>query len=169
MERTGAKAKGVAPKSNSTRRRRNKPKSHGDAEPAEAAAAKKPPRRLGLANPDPMISDLWDAVQDSAEAKFYSDADWHRVRLELRYGNHVLRELQVGYAAGFDKQGEVIVGNKINSAAWTAFQNALTELLISPASKRRAGIDVKPPVGKSAEEQSTDAKIIQIAAALKQA
>lgn len=151
--KTGQKAGGPPPQRNSQRRRRNKPKSYGAADPVLTPAAAFRPE-LGIADPTPQIRDLWNALQVSAEAKFYSDADWHRVRIELAYGDALLRQI-----AG---------GTKINAQAWTAFQNALTELLVSPAAKRRAGIETQPVVADAAAA-SADAKIIQIAAALKQA
>lgn len=163
--RTGAKATGVVPKRDSQRRRRNTPKSRGAAQPATGVAAPAPPRAHGIVNPDPIIENLWVELQDSPESKFYSAADWARVRLELFYGNQVIRELKVGYVAGFDAKGNVSLGNKINSAAWKLFQDALTELLVSPAAKRRAGIELSPPVADP-QAAKADAKIIQLAAAL---
>lgn len=164
-ERTGKKARGVPAKRVSARRRRNKPKSYGDAEPTTGVAAAgdaRPP--LGIENPFPEIQGLWDAIQDSAEARFYSDADWQRVRLELRYGNYVLRELAVGYAVGCDEDGQVVVGNKINAQAWQKFQDALTELLVSPAAKRRAGIELRP--ASDADAVAADAKVLELASKL---
>jgi hypothetical protein len=149
-ERTGVKARGVAPKQNSQRRRRNKPKSHGEATPAITEAAAFRPE-LGIDHPTPQIRSLWDALQVSAEARFYSDADWHRVRIELTYGDALMRQLSAG--------------EKVSAQAWTAFQNSLTELLVSPASKRRAGIDVRPP-SVDPREASADAAILSLAAKL---
>src|SRR5213596_2764726 len=160
-ERTGKKPRGVVPKRDSQRRRRNKPASYGAAEPSADVAAPAPPRQLGIANVDPMVSDLWDALQDAPESRFYSAADWHRVRAELFYGNQVIRELKVGYIAGFNKDGDAVFGNKVNSQAWKTFQDALTELLVSPAAKRRAGIELKPPADPQGE--AADAKIIELA------
>ena len=75
-----------------------------------------------------LVTDLWDALQESAESRFYSEADWARVRLELWFANQSLTS------------GKPISGN-----AWAAVQHGLTELLISPAAKRRAAIELKPP------------------------
>jgi hypothetical protein len=119
---------------------------------------------LGIASPMQMITDLWDALQDSPESKFYSAADWQRVRLELAYGNSVLREIQHGYVQGMTKDGDPIIGNKINAGAWARFQDALTELLVSPAAKRRAGIELKPPVDP--DEADADAVVKDLTARL---
>ena len=82
---------------------------------------------MGIADPHPMVQDLWDAVQHSAEARFYSDADWQRLRAELWYGNNLMAS-----------------GRMPSGHSWSAFQSGLNELLLSPAVKRRAGIEVKP-------------------------
>jgi hypothetical protein len=120
-----SKPRGPVPKREDQRRRDNKPESHGAAS-VDTAEAGERPDALGF-DADPMIVSLWDALADSAESKYYSAADWQRVRLELLYGNRLLS------------------GGRIGSQAWGVFQAGLNELLISPADKRRAGIELKPP------------------------
>jgi hypothetical protein len=112
------------------------------------AAAFRP--ELGIDDPTPQISDLWSALQVSAEARFYSDADWHRVRIELAFGDGLMRRL--------------LDGEPVSATRWQQFQNALTELLISPAAKRRAGIETQPVVDP--QESQADAKILELAAKL---
>ena len=68
---------------------------------------------------------MWDTVQESCEAAFYSDADWERRRLELWFANHTM-------ASG-----------RPSGQAWDAAQHGLNEMLLSPAIKRRAGIELK--------------------------
>jgi hypothetical protein len=131
---------GPPPKRESQRRRENKPASYGAAVPETAEAGAKP-AELGVLDPHPLITDLWAALGRSAEAKYYSEADWQRVRLELSYGNRLL------------------TGGRIGSQAWAVFQNGLNELLISPADKRRAGIELKPP----ATDPDEEAAVLQIA------
>lgn len=142
---------GPPPKRDSQRRRRNKPASYGAAEtetvesssdPVEAATLPTE-RKLGFAA-HKLIEDLWAAVQTSAEARFYSEADWHRVRIELWYGNQLLD------------------GNRTPGAqAWAAFQAGLNILLVSPADKRRAGIEIKPPQA-DADAAAADAAIAEV-------
>ena len=107
------------------RRRRNIPKSYGAAEPTTAPAAKPAARELGIDGAHQLIAALWDAVQTSCEATFYSDADWVRLRLELQFANHIM-------ASG-----------RPSARAWDAVQHGLNEMLLSPAIKRRAGIELK--------------------------
>ena len=70
---------------------------------------------------------MWTVVQESCESRFYSEADWARVRMELWNANHVMTS------------GKPIAGN-----TWAGIQHGLNEVLISPAAKRRAAIEVRP-------------------------
>lgn len=165
MPRGSSSSSGRVPKRDSTRRRANKPKSYGDANPTTgmAASPEDRPRELGIVDVEPEIQALWDEIQHSAEAKFYSRGDWVRVRLELTYGNEVLQELRYGCQIVL-KDGGITLQKKVNAQAWKTFQDAMTELLISPAAKRRAGIELKPPdEGKAAE---LDAKIVELSSRL---
>ena len=120
---------GPVPKPASKRRRRNVPVSYGAAQPTTAPAA--PPvdgRSLGIDNLHPLIASLWNTVQSSCESAFYSEADWERLRFELWYANQAMRSPR-----------------PISGHTWAAIQHGLTELLVSPAAKRRAAIEVKAP------------------------
>ena len=69
-----------APKPDSKRRRYAKPKSYGDAMPTTAPAA--PPvdgRSSASRIRHPLIVSIWDTVQQSCEAAFYSETDWERL------------------------------------------------------------------------------------------
>ena len=72
---------------------------------------------------------MWDTVQHSCESAFYSETDWERLRMELWYANHTM-------ASG-----------RPSAQAWDAVQHGLSELLISPAVKRRSGIELRPSCG----------------------
>lgn len=85
-------------------------------------------RSLGIDNPHPLIASLWNTVQSSCESAFYSEADWERLRFELWYANQAMRSPR-----------------PISGHTWAAIQHGLTELLVSPAAKRRAAIEVKAP------------------------
>jgi len=67
---------------------------------------------------------MWNAAQSSCEARFFSEADWVRLRWELWHANQAMRS------------GRPIPGN-----TWAAIQHGLTELLVSPAVKRRVAIE----------------------------
>ena len=118
---------GPAPKPESKRRRYNKPASYGAAEPTTAPAADNATSRyLGIDGAHPLIALMWDTVQHSCESAFYSEADWQRLRLELWFANHTM------------------ASDRPSAGAWEAIQHGLNEMLLSPAVKRRAGIELKP-------------------------
>ena len=119
---------GPAPKPASKRRRANTPKSYGAATPTTAPAAEPTARELGIDDPHQLVASMWNAAQSSCEARFFSEADWERLRWELWHANQAMRS------------GRPIPGN-----TWAAIQHGLTELLVSPAIKRRVAIEVKPP------------------------
>lgn len=116
--------RGPAPKSASQRRRRTKPESYGAAEPTVAGQADEQPP-LGFEAHE-LVLDLWAVLGSSVEGEFYSAADWQRARWELWYTNAVMTASQVPSAN-----------------QWTTIQRGLDELLVSPAVKRRAGIELR--------------------------
>jgi hypothetical protein len=81
-----------------------------------------------------LVASLWATVQESCEARFYSEADWERLRLECWYANQAMRSPR-----------------PISGRTWAAIQHGLTELLVSPGAKRRVAIEVKAP-GPDADE-----------------
>jgi hypothetical protein len=68
---------------------------------------------------------MWTAVQESCKSRYFSEADWARLRLELHFANETLR--------------------KPTGSAWQQVQRGLTAMLISPAEKRRCAIELRPP------------------------
>jgi hypothetical protein len=118
---------GPAPKPLSKRRNRGTPKSYGAAQPVTAPAAEAQDRELGIDDPHQLVADMWAVLQTSAESRFYSPADWARLRMELWSANQILTS------------GKPITGN-----AWATVQHGLNAMLISPAEKRRCAIEVKP-------------------------
>ena len=117
---------GRPPKPDSQRRRRNTPKSYGAADPTTAPAAAPATRELGIDDPHTLIAALWDTVQESCEAAFYSQADWARLRLELWFASTAMASGQP------------------SANAWSVVQSGMNEMLLSPAVKRRAGIELRP-------------------------
>lgn len=114
------------------RRRRNKPASYGAADAAIAGQAAQQPR-LGF-TAHKLVRDMWKALATSVEGEFFSDADWQRARLETWYLNQILT-------------GAI----ELTAPAWQRVQTGLSELLISPADKRRAGIALQK-AGVDADE-----------------
>ena len=67
-------------------------------------------------------------MQSSCEATFFSEADWARLRLECWFAD---RTMASGRPSG---------------SAWAVIQDAMNDMLLSPAVKRRVGIEVKRAV-----------------------
>lgn len=72
------------------------------------------------------MAGLWSALAPSVEGQFYSGADWERARMEMWHADKLLRSGQP------------------TANQWATLQRGLDELLISPAVKRRAGVELKP-------------------------
>src|SRR5262245_36764301 len=123
----------------SRRRRANVPASYGLAEPVKGGVAGKPPA-LGF-RAHKMVTSMWRALKGSVESQFYSQADWERARIEMWLLNRVLI-------------GEV----ELTAANWQRVQAGLNDLLVSPADKRRAGIELTKEV-----DSDEDAAVSQIA------
>jgi hypothetical protein len=115
------KPHGPAPKRDSKRRRAQKPVSYGLAEPTVAGQAAAQPK-LGF-TAHRLVRDMWKALATSVEGQFFSAADWERARMEMFYVDGLLT-------------GE----RQLTAPAWSIVQRGLSELLVSPADKRRAGI-----------------------------
>jgi hypothetical protein len=128
---------GPPPKPASKRRRRTPPASYGAAHPTVGPAAAAGPHDLGFNSPHPLVARLWVTLQTSAEARFYSPADWQRASLELLHVNELLTS-----------------GKPIPAASWAQVQHGMNALLISPAEKRRCGIELKPPIDDPDENAS---------------
>ena len=112
---------GPAPKPASKRRRYGKPKSYGDAEPTTAPAARSgdpSTRHRQSASAD--HGDVGHRADTPVSPRSTATTDWERLRMELWYANHTM-------ASG-----------RPSAQAWDAIQHGLSELLISPAVKRRS-------------------------------
>lgn len=131
--------KPVGPPPATKRRRVQTPASYGLAEPVMAGRAANQPD-LGF-DAHPMVARMWAALGRSVEAKFFSHADWERAHWELWYADRTIRS------------------PKISPMAWVAIQHALNDLLVSPADKRRAGIELKA----AASDPDEDAAVLQMA------
>ena len=87
-----------------------------------------------------LVADLWSALGSSVEGQFFSAADWARARLEMWHADKLVRSGQP------------------TANQWAAVQRGLDELLISPAVKRRAGIELR----KHAADADEDAAVSMV-------
>ncbi|MFI7191469.1 hypothetical protein ACIBQ0_17180 [Nocardia nova] len=131
---------GPPPKPASQRRRANKPKSLGEAEPETFVGAVDAPP-LNIEGAHHLVVDLYESLAGSVEGQYFSPADWQRARLEMHYLN------------------ELLLGDKTPGAmAWATVQSALGDLLVSPADKRRLGIELQ----RKRVDADEDAAVAQI-------
>lgn len=136
-----------APKPPSQRRNRSTPKSYGGAEPVEASGVAAQPE-LGF-DAHPLVVDMWAALGGSVESKFYSGADWQRARWELWFADTAIR-------------GD----ESLTASKWAQIQHGLSALLVSPADKRRAGIELRRAVADPAAD-AADVKVADLAERLR--
>ena len=137
---------GPPPKAATQRRRRNKPANYGAAEAVIAGQADGQPP-LGF-DAHALVADLWAALAQSVEGQFFSAADWQRARLEMWHADKLVRSGQP------------------TANQWAAMQRGLDELLVSPAVKRRAGIELRR-IGVDADEVAADKMVGEYKRSLK--
>jgi hypothetical protein len=109
--------------------------SYGVAEPVLAGQADGQPP-LGF-DAHELVAGLWSALGSSVEGQFYSTADWERARLEMWHADKLVRS------------------GRPTANQWAAMQRGLDELLISPAVKRRAGIELRKHAADADEAAAT--------------
>ena len=119
----------------------------GAAEPVLAGQSDEQPP-LGFEAHE-LVVDLWAVLGSSVEGQFYSPADWQRARWELWYASTVMTAGQVPSAN-----------------MWTSIQRGLDELLVSPAVKRRAGIELRR-IGVDADGVAADEMVARYKRGLK--
>lgn len=131
---------GPPPKRGDQRRRRNIPKTQEvSGVDTTGVAVDQPP--LGFDAHD-LVVDLYAALAEGVEGKFYSAADWQRARIELHFLN-----------------GLLLAGRVPGAQAWTAVQAGFNALLVSPADKRRTGIELQ----RKKVDPDEDAAVLQMA------
>ena len=107
---------------------------------------------VGVAEPvlagQPMSSSRWGSTPTSwwptcgrrwasrLKGQFFSAADWQRARLEMWHADKLVRSGQP------------------TANQWAAVQRGLDELLISPAVKRRAGIELRKHAADADEAEA---------------
>jgi len=106
-----------------------------------AGTAVAQPKSLGFRAHE-LVADMWAALGRSIEAQFYSAADWERARWELWHANSLI---EFGVA---------------QASSWTAVQAGLSALLVSPADKLRAGIELRQAV-VDPDEVAADAMLAE--------
>lgn len=115
-------ARGPVPKRSSERERRNKPdfeittiETDGDVLMPE----------LGIENPHPIVSDLWDSLGMSAQNEYYEPSDWQYARFTLHFANQLLWSARP------------------SAQMFQGITSALSDLLVSEGSRRRLRMEIE--------------------------
>lgn len=124
---------GPLPKPASQRRRRNKPKSYGEADAVMVASrpVKKPSLSLPFADPaekpHKLVSSFWRVLRSSeVDTSFWTAADWQRARVTMWFLDKQLKR-----------------PGPTGAQAMDSIMKQFDALLVSPAEKRRLGIEIK--------------------------
>lgn len=117
MSRTGP-----VPKRSSERVRRNKP--DVPIEKVEAIGLVEPPP-LGLRKPRKLIEDMYEAMKESAQSKYYEPSDWAFARITL---------------ALLDEQ---LKAPKANSQIVATIMSNFGDLLVTEGERRRARMEIE--------------------------
>lgn len=131
-----AGARGPVPKRSDQTIRRNEPEIPIDKIPAIGEV---PIPDLGLPNPHPIVKDMYQSLQDSAQKIYFEPSDWQYARLTLHFVNKLLRKREP-------------------SAMMLATVNQmLTSLLMTEGDRRRVRIEVER------NKNQTEAKVFDVA------
>lgn len=121
---------GPVPKHSSERVRRNTPDT--PIETIQAIGSVKAPP-LNLRKPRKLVVDMYKAMQESAQAKYFEPTDWEYARITL---------------ALLDDQ---LKAPRQNSQILTVIMSNLSDLLVSEGQRRRARIEIERSEGGSAD------------------
>lgn len=102
---------------------------------------------LGLDDPHPLVTDLYQAMQDSAQARFFEPTDWAIARFTL---DQINKELNYGVGA-------------IPAMKLTAFNQLLASLLVTEGDRRRMRIEIE----RKPEDQQTGGTVTSFADAMR--
>ncbi|AJD82422.1 hypothetical protein SHEEN_2 [Mycobacterium phage Sheen] len=111
--------------------RRNKPDTPVTKLPV-SGVVKQPP--LGIPDAHPIITQLWDSLRNSAQARYYEPSDWAYARMALHFAN------------------KLIWSDKPNGQILATVNSMFTGLLISEGDRRRVQLEIERNAdGKDAE------------------
>ncbi len=114
-------ARGPVPKRSEERIRRNK--SDVEVTRIEVDGEVVQPE-LGLENPHPIITDLWDSMGRSGQAKYYEPSDYEYARFILHFANGL------------------IWAKRPSAQMFVGINSALSDLLVSEGARRRVQMEV---------------------------
>ncbi|BBC53807.1 hypothetical protein [Mycobacterium phage PP] len=92
---------------------------------------------IGIPDAHPIVTQLWDALGNSAQAQYYEPSDWAYARLALHFAN------------------QLIWSDKPNGHVFATVHSMLTGLLVSEGDRRRVQLEV--------ERQQADGVVVDVA------
>jgi hypothetical protein len=123
--------RGVIPKRDDQRIRRNKPEVPTDTVTAIGAV---PIPDLNIPDPHPLVEDLYESLRNSAQNRYFEPSDWAYARLTM----HTINDMLKG-------KGEE---HRISPMMLAAVNTMLSNLLLTEGDRRRVRIEVeRQPTG----------------------
>lgn len=113
---------GPIPKRDSERIRRNKPVTPTD---TITAIGTVDVPDLGLIFPCDLVIDFWNALKDSAQAKYYEPSDWQYARMALHFADGLIKS------------------DKPSSMMLTVVNSMLADLLVAEGQRRRVRMEIE--------------------------
>ena len=99
---------------------------------------------LDLDEVHPLARELYESLQGSPEARFFTPAVWQRVRVHIA----VLSKL--------------LGSGRMSSQMYAALQGDWKSLLVDPAEQRRLGIEVQAAAEVDEDEERADATVTSL-------
>lgn len=127
-------ASGPIPKRDSERVRRNKP--DVPTETVVALGTVDVPD-LGLIFPCDLVIDFWNALKDSAQARYYEPSDWQYARMALHFADGLIKS------------------DKPSSMMLTVVNSMLADLLVAEGQRRRVRMEI--------ERNATAGEVVDVA------
>ncbi|WP_156365102.1 hypothetical protein [Sciscionella sediminilitoris] len=130
--------RGPAPKRSSQRRRQNKPE-HPITESARRQVCE-PPKPADTAW-HPVAQQWYESLGQSGQCVYYTASDW---ALAYMLAESISRDLKPRFVGISGETGEAIIQQMpIGGTSLTAYLKGMTDLLVSEAARRRAGVELQ--------------------------
>ncbi|ASZ75440.1 terminase small subunit [Mycobacterium phage Kimona] len=81
--------------------------------------------KIGIPDAHPIITQLWDSLGKSAQARYYEESDWAYARMALHFAN------------------QLIWSEKPNGQILATVNSMLTGLLVSEGDRRRVQLEIE--------------------------
>jgi|SRR5699024_2248217 len=115
-------SRGPVRKRDDERVRRNKPEVETTKVPV---IGKVSAPELGLDDPHPIVVDLYESLNDSAQSRFYEPSDWQTARFILHFADQLMKS------------------PKPNGQILSSVMSAFSDLLVTEGSRRRVQLEIE--------------------------